>query len=233
MESLAPNLKLLVGASLGAKLISHAGGLKRLATYPSSTVQIMGAEKALFRHLKSGDRPPKYGLIYQHPQIRGAKWWNRGKIARMLASKISLACRKDIFTKDFDPNIYDEFIENINALELANTADHIYYLSYWKKGSEFMSFTLEPLTQKHIASYLSENFPEIDELYPNWTRHFVRNFLELPDAIFKSWYAHDQQNEIGFSKYSSLQPYTYMIEIQDAVNQLFKRLGLKSVVSQS
>ncbi len=101
MESLAPNLKLLVGASLGAKLISHAGGLKRLATYPSSTVQIMGAEKALFRHLKSGDRPPKYGLIYQHPQIRGAKWWNRGKIARMLASKISLACRKDIFTKDF------------------------------------------------------------------------------------------------------------------------------------
>lgn len=128
---------------------------------------------------------------------------------------------------------YDEFIKNINALELANTADHIYYLSYWKKGSEFMSFTLEPLTQKHIASYLSENFPEIDELYPNWTRHFVRNFLELPDAIFKSWYAHDQQNEIGFSKYSSLQPYTYMIEIQHAVNQLFKRLGLKSVVSQS
>ena len=120
MESLAPNLKLLVGASLGAKLISHAGGLKRLATYPSSTVQIMGAEKALFRHLKSGDRPPKYGLIYQHPQIRGAKWWNRGKIARMLASKISLSCRKDIFTKDFDPNIYDEFIEKAEQIEKEN-----------------------------------------------------------------------------------------------------------------
>ena len=129
---------------------------------------------------------------------------------------------------------YDKFIKKINALDLSNTVeDNIYYLSYWKKGSEFMSFTLEPLTQKHIAFYLSEKFPEIDELYPNWTRHFVRNFLELPDAIFKSWYAHDQQNEIGFSKYSSLQPYTYMIEIQDAVNQLFKRLGLKSVVSQS
>lgn len=120
MESLAPNLKLLVGASLGAKLISHAGGLKRLATYPSSTVQIMGAEKALFRHLKSGDRPPKYGLIYQHPQIRESKWWNRGKIARMLASKISLACRKDIFTKDFDQNIYDEFIEKAEQIEKEN-----------------------------------------------------------------------------------------------------------------
>lgn len=80
----------------------------------------MGAEKALFRHLKSGDRPPKYGLIYQHPQIRGAKWWNRGKIARMLASKISLACRKDIFTKDFDPNIYDEFIEKAEQIEKEN-----------------------------------------------------------------------------------------------------------------
>lgn len=120
MESLAPNLKLLVGASLGAKLISHAGGLKRLATYPSSTVQIMGAEKALFRHLKSGDRPPKYGLIYQHPQIRGANWWNRGKIARMLASKISLTCRKDIFTKDFDPNIYEEFIRKAEQIEKEN-----------------------------------------------------------------------------------------------------------------
>lgn len=127
---------------------------------------------------------------------------------------------------------YDEFIEKINALELSNTAeDNIYYLSYWKKSSEFMSFTLEPLTQKYIESYLSEKFPEIDELYPNWTRHFVRNFLELPYAIFKSWYAHDQQNEIGFSKYSSLQPYTYMTEIQDAVKHLFKRLELKSVVS--
>ena len=120
MESIAPNLKLLVGSTLGAKLISHAGGLKRLATYPSSTVQIMGAEKALFRHLKSGDRPPKYGLIYQHPQIRGAKWWNRGKIARMLASKISLACRKDVFTKDFNPDIYEEFLKKAEEIEKEN-----------------------------------------------------------------------------------------------------------------
>ena len=120
MESIAPNLRLLVGSSLGAKLISHAGGLKRLATYPSSTVQIMGAEKALFRHLKSGDRPPKYGLIYQHPQVRGAKWWNRGKIARMLAGKISLAVRKDVFTKDFNPEIYDEFINKTEEIEKNN-----------------------------------------------------------------------------------------------------------------
>ena len=117
MDSIAPNLKLLVGSSLGAKLISHAGGLKRLATYPSSTVQIMGAEKALFRHLKSGDRPPKYGLIYQHPQVRGAKWWNRGKIARLLAGRISLAVRKDVFTHDFNPEIFNEFSERVEEIE--------------------------------------------------------------------------------------------------------------------
>jgi len=120
MESIAPNLKLIVGSSLGAKLISHAGGLKRLATYPSSTVQIMGAEKALFRHLKSGDKPPKYGLIYQHPQVRGAKWWNRGKIARMLAGKISLAVRRDVFTKTFDEKAFEDFIEKVEEIEKNN-----------------------------------------------------------------------------------------------------------------
>ena len=120
MDTIAPNLKLIVGSSLGAKLISHAGGLKRLATYPSSTVQIMGAEKALFRHLKSGDRPPKYGLIYQHPQVRGAKWWNRGKIARMLAGKISLAVRRDVFTKTFDENSFEDFIQKAEEIEKNN-----------------------------------------------------------------------------------------------------------------
>ena len=120
MESIAPNLRLLVGPTLGAKLISHAGGLKRLAMYPSSTVQIMGAEKALFRHLKSGDRPPKYGLIYQHPQVRGAKWWNRGKIARMLAGRISLAARRDVFTKTIDENVFEEFKEKIEEIEKNN-----------------------------------------------------------------------------------------------------------------
>ena len=120
MNSIAPNLRLLVGPTLGAKLISHAGGIKRLAMYPSSTVQIMGAEKALFRHLKSGDRPPKYGLIYQHPQVRGAKWWNRGKIARMLAGKISLAVRRDVFTKTINENVAEEFKEKVEEIEKNN-----------------------------------------------------------------------------------------------------------------
>ena len=104
-----------------------------------------------------------------------------------------------------------------------------YYLHYWKKNAGFMNIKISPLTQKDVASYLARNFPEIGPLYPNWIRHFVRNTLDLPDAVFKSWYAHDQQGEIGFSKSSSLQPYAYKTQIQDALSKLFKDLELISV----
>jgi len=116
MDKIAPNLKDLVGASLGAKLIAHVGSIKKLATYPSGTVQIMGAEKALFRHLKTGERPPKHGLIFQHPQVRTNHWWVRGKIARTLALKISLAVRKDVFSGDFDPSISENFLKRVEKI---------------------------------------------------------------------------------------------------------------------
>ncbi|MGZ7208482.1 MAG: NOP5/NOP56 family protein [Methanobacterium sp.] len=105
MSEIAPNLSDLVGASLGAKLIAHIGSIEKLSLLPSSTVQIMGAEKALFRHLKTGDRPPKHGLIYQYPEIRSTNWWLKGKFARALAAKISLAVRKDVYSGEFDPKI--------------------------------------------------------------------------------------------------------------------------------
>lgn len=117
MEEIAPNLKDLTGALLGAKLIAHVGGLKKLAMLPSSTVQVLGAEKALFRHLKTGDRPPKHGLIYQHPVIRGSKWWIKGKLSRTLASKISLAVRKDFFSGEYDANIKKSFLERVDDIK--------------------------------------------------------------------------------------------------------------------
>jgi len=120
MDELAPNLKDLVGASLGAKIIAHVGGLKRLALLSSSTIQVLGAEKALFRHLKTGERPPKHGLIYQHPEVRGSKYWLRGKIARALASRISLAVRKDVFSGEFDPSIKISFEAKVEDIKKAN-----------------------------------------------------------------------------------------------------------------
>ena len=120
MEAIAPNLRDLLGSTLGAKLIAHIGSIKRLATYPASVIQIMGAEKAIFRHLKTGERPPKHGLIFQHPSVRGAKWWNRGKIARNLALKITLAVRKDVFSGEYNPSIAEDYLKKVEQIEKEN-----------------------------------------------------------------------------------------------------------------
>lgn len=98
MEDVAPNIKALTGATLGARLIALAGGLGNLAKMPSSTIQVLGAEKALFRSLRSGARPPKHGIIFQHNLIHGAKRWWRGRIARALAGKLAIASRTDAYS---------------------------------------------------------------------------------------------------------------------------------------
>lgn len=100
MMAMAPNLTILVGESVGARLIAHAGSLVNLAKQPSSTVQIMGAEKALFRALKTKRDTPKYGLIYHSQLIGQASVQNKGKMSRSLAAKASLATRVDVFGED-------------------------------------------------------------------------------------------------------------------------------------
>jgi nucleolar protein 56 len=97
MEEVAPNTKAVAGALLGARLIAIAGSLRNLAMRPASTIQVLGAEKALFRSLKTGARPPKHGLIFQHTLLHDAKRWQRGKIARVLAGKLAIAVRTDAF----------------------------------------------------------------------------------------------------------------------------------------
>jgi len=97
MEKVAPNTKAIVGSLLGARLIALAGGLTNLAKKPASTVQILGAEKALFRSLKTGTRPPKHGIIFQHALLHEAEKWQRGKIARAIAGKLAIAARTDAF----------------------------------------------------------------------------------------------------------------------------------------
>jgi nucleolar protein 56 len=97
METVAPNIKAMLTASVGARIIAKAGSLSRLAVLPASTIQVLGAEKALFRALKTGTRPPKHGLLFQHPLIHAAPRWQRGKIARALASKVAIAARIDVY----------------------------------------------------------------------------------------------------------------------------------------
>jgi nucleolar protein 56 len=97
MDEVAPNIKFMVGSLLGARLIAVSGGLTNLAKRPASTIQVLGAEKALFRSLKTGTRPPKHGLIFQHTLLHDAKRWQRGKIARAIAGKLAIAARADAF----------------------------------------------------------------------------------------------------------------------------------------
>ena len=101
MAQVAPNLRAVVGGAIGARLISLAGGLGELARQPASTLQVLGAEKALFRALRTRARPPKHGVIYQYPEVRGAPRWQRGKIARALAGKLSIAARVDAMSGEF------------------------------------------------------------------------------------------------------------------------------------
>ncbi|CAK0814662.1 unnamed protein product, partial [Prorocentrum cordatum] len=109
MDFVAPNLCALIGRRIGARLISHAGSLTNLAKYPASTVQILGAEKALFRALKTKGNTPKYGLIFHSSFIGRAQQKNkeRGRISRYLANKCSMASRIDCFS-DEATTVYGE-----------------------------------------------------------------------------------------------------------------------------
>lgn len=97
VQTLAPNLSNLAGPILAARLISRAGGLSRLAGMPSSRVQVMGAEKSLFKHLKGQAPSPKHGIIYRHPAVIGSAKKLRGKMARTLAAKLAIAARLDYY----------------------------------------------------------------------------------------------------------------------------------------
>jgi len=98
MKEVAPNITALVGPLLGARLLSLAGGLESLAKLPASTIQVLGAEKALFRALRTGGKPPKHGVIFQYPAIHRSPRWQRGKIARALAAKLAIAAKVDYFS---------------------------------------------------------------------------------------------------------------------------------------
>jgi len=107
MVDIAPNLTTLVGDIVGARLINHAGSLTTLAKYPASTIQILGAEKALFRALKNRGNTPKYGLIFNSTFIGRAKTKDKGRISRFLANKCAIASRIDAFA-DFSTPKFGE-----------------------------------------------------------------------------------------------------------------------------
>ena len=117
MNQIAPNISTVAGDTIGARLIAKVGGIEQLARQSSSTIQLLGAEKALFRSLRTGARPPKHGIIFQHDQIHSAPKWQRGKIARSLAGKIAIAARIDAFRGKKADNIESMFNDRLMEIK--------------------------------------------------------------------------------------------------------------------
>jgi len=116
MLAIAPNISGILGTSVGARILARAGSLKRLSSMPASTIQVLGAEKALFRSLKTGAQPPKHGLLFQHTLVHAAPRWQRGKIARAIAAKAALAARVDVYGAGRNEMLFEKL--NIRVAEI-------------------------------------------------------------------------------------------------------------------
>jgi nucleolar protein 56 len=118
--SIMPNVTYLTDEKIAAELLSKAGSLERLATMPASTLQLLGAEKALFKHLKFGSKPPKYGVLFKLQQVSSARRELRGRVARFYATKLSIAARADAFSKRFIAKELKEIIDrNIRSMRVS------------------------------------------------------------------------------------------------------------------
>ena len=148
MEKIAPNIKELLTATVGARLMAKAGSLQKLSVMPASTIQIIGAEKALFRSLKTGAPPPKHGILFQHPILHSAPKWQRGKMARAIASKVAIAARIDLF-RNGEKDL------------------HI---------SEQLNKRIAEIQEKYKEPRLSEQKPYRKEMMMNYNRNSKRRF---------------------------------------------------------
>jgi nucleolar protein 56 len=109
MPERAPNLTALLGPLLAARLISQAGSLQRLSELPASTIQVLGAERAFFEHLRGRAPPPRHGLLFLHPKLHSAPRLERGRLARALAGKVAIAARLDRAGRPLDPRLLAAF----------------------------------------------------------------------------------------------------------------------------
>jgi len=117
MKINAPNITAVLGTTVGARILAKAGSLNKLATMPASTIQVLGAEKALFRALKTGSNPPKHGLLFQHAVVHAAPRWQRGKIARAIAAKAAIAARVDVHGGGLNNTLLDKLNIRVKEIE--------------------------------------------------------------------------------------------------------------------
>jgi len=175
MMAIAPNLTVLVGELVGARLIAHAGTLMNLAKHPASTVQILGAEKALFKALKTKHDTPKYGLIY-HAQLVGQSGTKlKGKVSRMLAAKASLACRVDALGEETNTDLGIEHrakvesrirqLEGGEVTKISATAKQSAKFDKYESKSEVLEYkAAADVTLKRKADEDEEEKPDVKRI---------------------------------------------------------------------
>jgi nucleolar protein 56 len=117
MEEIAPNITAVLGTTVGARILAKAGSLIKLSKMPASTIQVLGAEKALFRALKTGSNPPKHGLLFQHAVVHAAPRWQRGKIARAIAAKAAIASRVDVHGTGLNNTLLEKLNIRVKEIE--------------------------------------------------------------------------------------------------------------------
>jgi len=117
MEKVAPNLSAVLGTTVGARILAKAGSLAKMGTMPASTIQVLGAEKALFRALKTGSNPPKHGILFQHAVVHAAPRWQRGKIARAIAAKAAIASRVDVHGAGLNTTLLEKLNIRVKEIE--------------------------------------------------------------------------------------------------------------------
>ena len=209
MNKTAPNLSAILGASLSARMLARVGSIKRMATLPASTIQILGAERALFRALKTGSEPPKHGLLFQHPMVHAAPRWQRGKIARAIASKAVIAVRVDVYNEGEGLN--STLLEKLNIrvgeinekfqepTETKNIADSRYNKDSKSESSRYQDTTRVAATRyrqqqrggggsRHKSNKRDDNGEKHPR--PKWADRRVRSSKQ-----------HTQQR--GYKKYTS------------------------------
>merc|ERR1712107_336469 len=166
MGLVAPNLATLIGDVVGARLISHAGSLTNLAKAPASTVQILGAEKALFRALKTRGNTPKYGLIFHSSFIGRAGAKNKGRISRYLANKCSIASRIDAFSDEITTVYGSKLKEQVEErLQFYETGD------LPRKNADVMNEAVEEAAEEAKKKKKKE---KEEEVRSNSSRHYCR-----------------------------------------------------------
>lgn len=111
VKVLMPHTSKLIGEELTMELLQKSGGLKNLIKYPASTIQVLGAEKSFFKHMRTGTPPPKHGIIFKYPGISSLPPKLRGKVSRTLANKIAITVRADYFNGDLDVDSIKEYID--------------------------------------------------------------------------------------------------------------------------